>query len=233
APKRSRQVVNPQPLFDRESSLFVARGLYVLRYESRSGSLDHPTAMVRPAAGSEADIEIISAPGCAAGRLEQPGTALLVRAADQGKLQIGVKRKGPNGSLDAAFRLESVGSLSIAERPEANNQGSVAELAPAPSPEIRAVRDAGASAEAFLVAHISRRGDVRVGPSKWAAGPDAPGRIEGLEIRALGKDGVNAELQVLAGSREPKWSEWGGAGVFAGSRGRNQPLLGLRLRLTG
>src|SRR5208337_5222574 len=179
--RRRRQVVKPELVFDRDSSLLVAPGLYVLRYESGGDKIDPPTAMVLPAQGSEADIEIISAPGCASGRLEQPGAALLIRAADQGKLQIGVKRKGPNGTLDAAFRLESVGSLSIAERPEANNQGSVAELAPAPSPEIRAVRDAGASAEAFLVAHISRRGDVRVGPSKWAAGPDAPGRIEGLE----------------------------------------------------
>ena len=121
-------MINTGQVFDRESSLFVARGLYVLRYELRSGSLDHPTALVRPAAGSEADIDIISAPGCAAGRLEQPGAALLVRAADHGRLQIGVKRKGSNGCLDAAFRLESVGSLSTEEMPEANNQGLVADL---------------------------------------------------------------------------------------------------------
>ena len=189
--------------------------------------------MVRAAPGSEADIEIISAPGCAAGRLEQPGAALLVRAAMQGKLQIGVKRKNPNGSLDAAFRLESVGSLSVIEKLEADNDGLVARVEPARSPEIDAVTDAEGSAEALFVAHISRRGDVCVAPSEWAAGPDAPGRIEGLELCALGKDGVHAELQVLAGTKEPKSSEWSAAGAFAGSRGRNQPLLGLRLRLTG
>ena len=204
-----------------------------MRYEFPGGSRDHPTELVRAAPGSEADIEIISPPGCAVGRLEQPGAALLVRAADQGKLRIGVKRKGSNGSLDAAFRLESVGSLSIAEKSEANDHDLVADFAPAPSSDLGAVRSAGASAEAFFVAHISRRGDVCVAPSEWAAGPDAPGRIEGLEIRALGKDGVHAELQVLTGTKEPKWSEWSGAGVFAGSRGRSQPLLGLRLRLTG
>ena len=189
--------------------------------------------MVRPAAGSEADIDIISAPGCAAGRLEQPGAALLVRAADHGRLQIGVKRKGSNGCLDAAFRLESVGSLSTEEMPEANNQGLVADLTTAPSLEAGVVKNASDSGAALFVAHISRRGDVSVGPSEWAAGPDAPGRIEGLEIRALGKDGGHVDLQVLAGTKEPKWSEWIGAGVFAGSRGRNQPLFGLRLRLTG
>lgn len=226
-------MVNPEALFDRDSSLFVARGLYVLRYESGGGILDCPTALVRPAAGSEADIEIISAPGCAAGRLEQPGAALLVRAADQGKLKIGVKRKGANGTLDAAFRLESVGSLSIAEKTDANNQVLIADRGPAPLPQILAARNAQAPTEALFVAHISRRGDVRVAPCEWAAGPDAPGRIEGLEIGALGKDGVRAELQVLAGTKVPRWSEWIGAGVLAGSRGRNEPLLGLRLRLTG
>ncbi len=180
-------MISPDSLFDRDSSLFIARGLYVLRYESRGASRDHPSALVRAAPGSEADIEIISAPGCAAGHLEQPGAALLVRAADQGKLQIGVKRKGSNGSLDAAFRLESIGGLSIVEGSEANTDGLVARPEPALSPELGAVTNAGASADALFVAHISRRGDVWVGPGEWAAGPDAPGRIEGLEMRALVK----------------------------------------------
>jgi hypothetical protein len=155
-------VVSPESLFDRDSSLFIARGLYVLLYESRGGSRDNPMAMVRAAPGSEADIEIISAPGCAAGRLEQPGAALLVRAAEQGKLQIGVKRKNANGSLDAAFRLESVGSLSIIEKPEADNDGLVARVEPARSAEIGAVRDAEGSAEA-LSTRRRLRGPQRMG----------------------------------------------------------------------
>jgi hypothetical protein len=226
-------VVNPEPAFDRDSSLFVARGLYVLHYETRSGGPDHPTALVRAAPGSEADIEIISAPGCAAGRLEQPGAALLVRAADHGQLQIAVKRKGSNGLLDAAFRLESVGSLSTGEKREASTRGSVADLTRAPSSETGTVLAASASAAAGFIAHISRRGDVCVTLGQWAGGPEAPGRIEGLELCALGRPGVQAEVQVLGGAKEPQWSEWNGAGAFAGSRGRNQPLLGLRLRLTG
>ena len=152
---------------------------------SGGGSLDHPTAFVRPAAGSEADIEIISAPGCAAGRLEQPGAALLVRAADQGKLQIGVKKSGASGALDAAFRLESVGSLSIAEKTETNNPAQIADRGRAHLPQINAARNAQAPTEALFVAHISRRGDVRVAPGEWAGGPETPGRIEGLEIELI------------------------------------------------
>src|SRR5208337_2587070 len=103
---------------------------------------------------------------------------------------------------------ESVGGLSIAEKTEANNQALIADRKPAPLPGILSARNAQAHTEALFVAHVSWRGDVRVAPSEWAAGPDAPGRIEGLEIGALGKDGVRAELQVLAGTKEPRWSEW-------------------------
>ena len=221
-------MVKPELVFDRDSSLLLAPGLYVLRYESGGEDSDPPVAMVQPAHGSEADIEIISAPGCASGRLEQPGAALLIRAADHGRLQIGVKRNGSNGSLVAAFRLESVGS------PYAGSKHGPRRLQaeePAASPVIAAA-DARTSSSSLFLAHISRRGDVWVTPGEWAAGPDAPGRIEGLELRPLMKEGVHTELQVLAGG-DRNWSDWIGEGAFAGSRGQNRALAGVRLRLTG
>jgi Clostridial hydrophobic W len=225
-------VVKPELMFDRDSSLLVAPGLYVLRYESAGDKTVPPTAVVLPAHGSESDIEIISAPGCASGRLEQPGAAILVRAADHGKLQIGVKRKGSNGSLDAAFRLESVGSLSAGSQQDKGGRRPHAEVETVASSVIAAA-DSRASSKALFLAHISRRGDVWVTPGEWAAGPDAPGRIEGLELRTLEKEGVHAELQVLAANRDANWSAWIGVGAFAGSRGQNRALAGVRLRLTG
>jgi Clostridial hydrophobic W len=224
--------MKPELVFDRDSSLPVAPGLYVLRYESGGDKSDPPTAVVLPAQGSEADIEIISPPGCASGRLEQPGAALLIRAADHGRLHIGVKRHGSNGSLDAAFRLESVGSLSAGSKQNSAGRPQHAEHEPAASPVI-AVADSSASSNALFLAHISRRGDVCVAAGEWAAGPYAPGRIEGLELRPLEKEGVHAELQVLTASRDANWSDWVGAGAFAGTRGQNRPLAGVRLRLTG
>ncbi|MBV9288084.1 MAG: hypothetical protein JO288_09705, partial [Hyphomicrobiales bacterium] len=87
--------------------------------------------------------------------------------------------------------------------------------------------------KALFLAHISRRGDVWTAAGEWAAGPDAPGRIEGLELRPLQHEGVHAELQVRVASKDAKWSDWIEAGAFAGSRGANRPLIGVRLRVTG
>jgi hypothetical protein len=230
--RRSRQMVKPELVFDLDSSLLVSPGLYVLRYESAGDKSDPPTAVVLPAHGSESDIEIISAPGCASGRLEQPGAALLVRAAEHGKLQIGVRRKSSNGSLNAAFRLESVGSQTAGSKQNGSGRRLRPEDEPAATPVIAAA-DSRAFSSALFLAHISRRGDVWVTPGEWAAGPDAPGRIEGLQLRPLEKEGVHAELQVLPANQDANWSDWIGAGAFAGSRGQNRPLAGVRLRLTG
>ncbi len=218
-------------LFDRDSLLLVARGLHVLRYHSGGAGPDHPVALVKPAAGFEGIIQVISAPGDVEGLLERPGAAVLVRAEDNGKIQIGVKRSGSNGSLDAAFRLESVGVLSDDNREPIG--ASALANAPRPLSQLAIAPRASGPEGALFLAHVSRRGDVSVRANEWAGGPDAPGRIEGLAILGLGREGLRAEIQVLSGSRPATWSEWAGEGVFAGTRGRHQPLLGVRLRLTG
>jgi len=102
-------VTSREALFDRDSSLFVARGLYILRYQWGAADSEHPVAAAAPAPGFEDVIQVISEPGSAEGQLEHPGSVALVRATDNGKLRIGVRRRGSNGSLDAAFKLESVG----------------------------------------------------------------------------------------------------------------------------
>jgi hypothetical protein len=40
-------------------------------------------------------------------------------------------------------------------------------------------------------------------------------------------------VQVLTASSPGSWSRWAKPGAFVGTRGRNLPLIGLRLRLTG
>jgi hypothetical protein len=223
-------VASREALFDRHSSLHLTRGLYVLRYEGGGASHDYPVAMVKPAPGSEGIIQVIPAPGAVEGWLERPGAAALIRAEDNGKIQIGVKRNGSNGSLEAAFRLESVSMLSEDNCNPIST--SARENSPTQSSQVSLTSSANDSEGALFLAHVSRRGDVPVRANEWAGGPDAPGRIEGLAILGLGKHGLGAELQVLPGSKDATWSDWIGAGVFAGTRGRHQPLVGLRLRLT-
>ena len=220
-----------EAIFDRDSSLLVARGLYVLRYQSGGGSDDHPVALVKPAAGFEKTIQIMSAPGGVEGWLDRPGAAVLVRAEDNGKIQIGVRRSGANGSLDAAFRLESV-SVPPEDKRDPTGANVTAKSPPRISPLGLSSATKGPEG-ALLLAHVSRRGDLSVRANEWAGGPEAPGRIEGLAILGLGLDGVQAEAQVLPGLRSATWSAWTGEGVFAGTRGHNQPLAGVRLRLAG
>jgi hypothetical protein len=224
-------VTSPEALFDRDSSLFVARGLYILRYQFGAADSEHPVAAAAPAPGFEDVIQVISEPGSAEGQLEHPGSVALVRAADNGKLRIGVRRRSSNGSLDAAFKLESVG-ISSDRKLAAVEAGAIALPAPSPSQSAVAGNSNGSDGALFL-AHVSRRGDVAVKPNEWAGGPDAPGRIEGLELLGHRKEGFQVQAQVLSGGIEPTWSERFGVGVFGGTRGRNQPLLGVRLRLIG
>ncbi len=208
---------------DRESSLFVARGLYVLRYDASATGLEHPLAIVRAAPGHESSVQIVSAPGRAPGQLDGPGAALVIRASEHGNLQIGIRRTREHGSLDAALKLESVGSFAEIEAHGATSGSRSEERAPS------SVRPA----EILFVAHVARRGDVVLGPNQWAAGPDAPAPIEGLEIRPLASDGLRVEIQVMTAGRASAWSEWASPGKFVGTRGRNLPLTGLRLRLVG
>jgi hypothetical protein len=224
-------VTSPEALFDRDSSLFVARGLYILRYQCGAADSEHPVASAAPAPGFEDVIQVICEPGSAEGQLERPGSVALVRAADNGKLRIGVRRRSSNGSLDAAFKLESVG-ISSDHKPVAVGTSAIALRASSPS-QSAVARNPNGSEGALFLAHVSRRGDVSVKANEWAGGPDAPGRIEGLELMRIGNEGFQVEAQVLSGGRDSTWSEWLGLGVFGGTRGRSQPLLGVRLRLIG
>jgi hypothetical protein len=205
--------------FDRDSTLFVGRGLYVLRYEKGGAGRDAPIAYVSAAGGCENVLDVFSAPGTQQGRLDGPGDALIVRASDTASLRIGVRRKSPDGSLEAALRLESVGNLGAS--------------APAPEARARVAETERATDGAMFVAHASRRGDVAVRSGQWVGGPDAPVKIEGLEFLETGLPEIEIEAQTIGPGPGASWTAWTRPGAFLGSRGRNLPLSGLRLRLTG
>ena len=205
--------------FDRNSTLFVGRGLYVLRYEKGGAGRDAPTAFVSAAGGCESVLDVFSVPGAPQGRLDGPGDALIVRASNSASLRIGVRRKSPEGSLEAALRLESVGNL-----------GASTVVAEAPARVAAPERAAG---DALYLAHASRRGDIAVRPGQWVGGPEAPMKIEGLEFFETGLPDVEIEAQWIGPGPSADWSAWTRSGAFLGTRGRNLPLAGLRLRLNG
>ncbi|WP_296714955.1 hypothetical protein [Rhodoblastus sp.] len=208
-------------VLERVTTTQVGRGLYLLKYVSSSVLGLPPVAIARPAAGNEAFIEVISAPGVSPGLLSCPGEALVVHAKRPGELSIKLIRQSTGASYEASFALELI----------AAGEGSFASgLGSAPG---LATEQGGAGPGLRICAHVARRGDVEVSGAQWIAGPGAPAAIEGLEIRGALPAGVRIDVQVLVATNPPRWFDWAPAGVFAGTRGRATPLVGLRLRLAG
>jgi len=170
--------------------------------------------LIPPAEG----VALLDMPGREEGLLLRPGDCVVVRAERPSEVGVGLRRGSADGSLEASFRLEAI---VLAEDPGVSQPAQAVARAPLVS--------AVAAPLAFL-AHVARRGDVAFEQSVWVAGPDAPAVIEGLEIVGDPKPSV-LEMQVLVGSRPPRWSEWVGARQFAGTRGQGLPVTGLRMRL--
>jgi len=234
--------------FERSSTVAVSRGLLVVRYASCGAASDFPAAIVRPVAAFDRVVEVISAPGAQQGLLEKPGDCVVVRAHDAARLEIGLRRSSPSGTLDASIQVEVLGT---GKPPEAALDGvrtvagpaktatisdfgaPVGTAAPAPSatptPTIVA---AAAKPGLSFVAHVAMRGDVEVSEDQWMAGPTAPAPIEGIVLRSSDPTQLAIETQVLVAGAQ-KWSDWVGSGSYAGTRGRGLPLIALRLRLSG
>ena len=198
--------------YDRGSTLTVSRGLHIFRYVSFKGTgIPAISKLIPPDAG----VTVLDMPGRDKGELQRPGDCLVVRAERASDVVVTLRRGAPEGSLDATFRLEPI---------------VLAEEAPAETTVMPSTISAPDAASFSFVAHLANRGDTPFAQNAWAGGPESPAGVEGLQI--VSENGVSSlELQVLVGSRPPRWSEWVGAGQYAGTRGHGLPLLGLRLRV--
>lgn len=214
----------------RSSTCSVDRGLYVLRYVSSDSTDVVPMAFIKAAPGSEKILSFVDAPGVPPGLLSGPGTGLVVRSDSYAKIEITVKASESSRVLDAKFALELLAKgaeAKVGTRADTATSDAV-DLAPASMPAVKATE---AVALDFL-AHVSRRGDVIVAAGDWAAGPDAPAPIEGVQIRCRGAE-VAVSAQFMNTTQPGVWSPWWAAGDFVGSRQQASPLTGLRLKLVG
>lgn len=218
---------------ERVSSVVVARGLHVLRYTSAEAS-EAPIALVRPAAGSDGTIEVIGAPGSVPGQLDSPGSCLVVVAHSAGALEVSVRRRRRGGSLEATLHLEPLAVSRPAEPSAVSGQDNSSQSGRAQglNGEDRGFVDRSSIPKAKFIAHIARRGDVTVGDGEWAAGPEAPAQIEGLEFHRSELGEADIEVQVLTAGTNA-WTNWAEGGTFVGTRGRALPLVGVRLRGVG
>lgn len=206
----------------RVSELVVEAGLYVIRYVSAPSIGEAPVVQVEPDWRSSSSLEIVSDPRLRGGFLTGPGSAVVVRSSGEGRLVMTARPRSPGGPVEARLQLEPLVTLPGAVEPDL--AASRGKSVPQPS--------AGVDSGLALTGHLSRRGDVKVGPGQWLGGPRQPLPIEGLQISRLPR-GVDLEYQVLVGARPAQWSPWVRAGDYAGTRGRALPLFGVRLRLAG
>ena len=175
--------------FERSSTVALARGLHVVRYASSAGTKDYPIAVVRPAAGFERGVEIVSAPGAPQGWLDKPGACLVVSAQGAMRLEIGLRRSSPTGTLDASFQIDNLSGGEAEE--EVANAASLAASTPrepavvqpqVAQPPVEKARAApapassasGERASLAVVGHVAMRGDVAVTENEWLAGPGLP-----------------------------------------------------------
>ncbi|MBB3950208.1 hypothetical protein GGQ76_001499 [Aureimonas jatrophae] len=197
---------------ERRAILKVERGLSSLTYRADAGSLgDGPVAEV---VAVSPGLRLVSAPGEPDALLRTPGRVLVIAADQPGTIEVVLRAARAGATLAATLELTRMG----------------AEAEPSPEPRLRPSLAEG-GVEFLLRAHVSLRGDLAAPRGHWICGPDAPGRIEGLEMRAVGED-LPIEYQVAVAGRGAGWSNWTPAGAYAGTRGKALPLIGLRARLT-
>ena len=206
--------------------LDVKPGLYALRYVGSTDVRSAPSAAVRPIEASLHAIEIVSAPGVPAGELRAPGSSVVILASASGSVEISLTAFRGSQNLDAKFSLDLLGS--------AEPLGVAASL----DKQVGASSARGegdtrrAEASLDIVAHVSRRGDVRADEDGWIAGPRAPSSIEAIQIQVRGPSvGVAAQFRNL--ESRGSWSAWSTPGAVIGIPKKACPLTGIRLKLVG
>jgi len=156
------------------------------------------------------------------------GDAALVRVAD-GVAHVMVTIYQPLGTgPEAAPKLQILPL--ITNQPQAAQKSLTSSTtaaplpAPAPATPVQQVMD--------VLAHIQTRGDIGARLGDWLGERGSGKWIEGFAIAPTnGIALADIEYQVVLGRG---WtSPWVEGGQFAGSRGMNLPILGLRVRLLG
>jgi hypothetical protein len=172
-----------------------------------------------PGAGGRSDAVSIST-FQADGWISGQDTAALVRVTKGPAHVLVTVYQAPAASPDSAPRLQvmRLGGGEPAARP--------------PASAVRSGQATALSAEADVVAHIQRTGDVPAKFGEWIGTRGSQSWIEGFSLTP--HDGIkpaDVEYQAVLGRG---WlSPWIEGGKFCGSRGMALPLLGLKVRLKG
>jgi hypothetical protein len=197
----------------------IDKGLVVVRYTGAEDEARPPNVSVTVNPKHAGFIELVSNPLYPDARLWQPGSGLVVRAAQAGQLFVEVEALEPGGSTAATVQVEALGQGGA---PVAVTPAAVAPLV------------AAAVSGLTVTGHVAGIGDVTVPADAWIAGPQAPARIEGLAIQWPGRPaGLDLHYHVRTAKPAAMAERRIALGGFAGTRGRALPVTGLVLTLSG
>ena len=205
-----------------KKTITLPRGIFVLRYEGASDSHAPPSVSVTCEPGINA---AILHPDWSEAVLRGPGSGIVLHAKSEGQVVLEIFSEYPNGSLEATLKCEPINQAvdGSQARLAYNDIGSQPREANTPT-----------NYDVSLLGHVARMGDIVVGANEWLAGPSAPSRIEGLEIRWPGKP---REAILNYGVRlpgdKPDSFRSSDASSFVGTRGRALPIIGAYFELTG
>jgi hypothetical protein len=209
-----------QQIQRKQKSFALPRGLYVLRYETAADPTQPPLVTVVCEAGRN---EVILHPDQSRPTMSVPGQALVIRAAETGNVQVEISSSGHSGTLDATLKFE----------PIKRDSGTPAGLQPY---RMGAANEGGSAVPVpiQLLGHVSRLGDVMVGPDEWLGGPSSPARVEGFLVRWPGRpaDVQLAYAATISGQR-PGEARVVEVDEFAGTRGRARPITAVAMELSG
>jgi hypothetical protein len=201
-----------------QRSIVVNRGLFLVRYDSAQDIFFPPEARVFVEPGSERHVSLILHPDMTEPVLAAPGTCLVVRAVETGKLRIEMIASQSSGSVAATIKLMP---LSETGGPPYQQQDAalLADL------DVQALR---------ILGHVGGIGDVVVSANEWIGGPSTPSRIEGFAIQWPGMPSyVSLRYAAKIGGQNPSTENMVDVGSFTGTRGRALPLVGAVLELVG
>jgi hypothetical protein len=204
-----------QQIQRKQKSFALQKGLYVLRYESAVDSAQAPVVSVICEPGRN---EVILHPEQARATMSAPGQALVIRAVQNGNVQVEIASTGHASTLDATLKFEPL-------RRDNGGPGGLMSAAPPARDRLAGIQ---------VLGHVARLGDVVASLDQWLGGPSAPSRIEGFSIVWPGKPSdVNLSYAATVAGQQPGAARLVGAGEFTGTRARARPILGLMVELFG
>ena len=200
-------------------TITVDRGLFLVRYAAAKDQAQPPMVKITADPKSGRDVSFILYPDQNEPVLSQPDTCLVVRATATAKLAVQVVPLQKGGSTAATVRIEPLA------------QGN----ATSPSREFQSRGHSSSDGGVLrILGHLTGRGDILVNADEWLAGPSAPSRIEGIALNWSGKPSdLKIRYAVKTARPQPISGQAVELGVFAGTRGKAMPIVGLMLEISG